>query len=452
MDGDIKMTIKQYSLPKGIDKLPVGVEIHGNSVRINFMFQNRRCKEPLKNIKRITKPNIVYAGNLVSMVKKDIRDDKFDYAKYFPESPRAFEFIAGRKIDTKRNIGDGVDLYLRIYKLNHQESGYKKLISKGNHVKIYFAEKREIRTIKKTEVEEFKAALVDQEGKFKLAPKTANLVLGVLRKVMDDALDDMIITINVARRVKSFKLKKLKGANADPLLRKEIETLEGLSYFRPQDQNMFLFNMWCGLSVSELRGLAWKDVDLENGFIYIRRIEVEGVIKCPKEMVRERKIELLEPAKFWLKKQIKFTSHNEPVEVLVTQDDSTTKIKEFVSFVFLNDQTAQNNKRAVPFSQPTMERWFKRFLEAGNIRPRAPNQCRHTFASQALSAFAPLEWVARMLGHSDIQMLKEHYGTWIPEDTKPMAKLVSEMMGVDKKYNEGLDEKPAQTFKPLEAI
>jgi integrase len=386
------------------------------------------------------------------MVKKDIRDEKFDYAKYFPDSPRAFEFIAGRKIDTKRNIGNGVDLYLRIYKLNHQVSGYKKLISKGNHVKTYFGEKREIRTIKKTEIEEFKAALVDQEGKFKLAPITANLVFGVLRKVMDDALDDLIITINVARRVKSFKLKKRKGAFADPLLRCEIETLEGLSYFRPQDQNMFLFNMWCGLSVSELRGLAWKDVDLANGYIYIRRIEVEGVIKCPKEMVRERKIELIDPAIFWLQKQIKHTAHIEPVEVIVTQDDSITKIKELVSFVFLNDQTAQNNKKAVPFSQPTMERWFKRFLEAGNIRPRAPNQCRHTFASQALSAYAPLEWVARQLGHSDTQMVKEHYGTWIPEDTKPMAKLISEMMGVDKKHVQFKEEKPAQEFKLLTAI
>jgi len=57
-----------------------------------------------------------------------------------------------------------------------------------------------------------------------------------------------------------------------------------------------------------------------------------------------------------------------------------------------------------------------------------------------------------MLGHSDIQMLKEHYGTWIPEDTKPMAKLVSEMMGVDKKYNENLDVKPARSFKPLEEV
>jgi hypothetical protein len=49
-------------------------------------------------------------------------------------------------------------------------------------------------------------------------------------------------------------------------------------------------------------------------------------------------------------------------------------------------------------------------------------------------------------------MLKDHYETWIPEDTKPMTKLVSEMMGADKKYNEGLDEKPARSFKPLAAI
>lgn len=54
---------------------------------------------------------------------------------------------------------------------------------------------------------------------------------------------------------------------------------------------------------------------------------------------------------------------------------------------------------------------------------------RHTFASQLLSSYVPLEWVARQLGHSDTKMIKRHYGRWIPDDTRSMAGMVSEMMG-----------------------
>lgn len=442
---------QKNDLPKGIDKLPPGVELRGDAIRIAFTYQGKRYREPLTKIKIASKANILYAGKMAAMIKAEIKSSSFDFKKHFPDSPRALKQVAGHEVDLKRTVGQAVDLYLDIYKLNHQNSGWKKLISKGDHIKTHFGENRQLRSILKTEIESFKAALIDPEGDHKLAPKTANAVLGVLRKVYDDAMDDFIVDVNIARRVKAFKIKKGKGENADPLVREEILTLEGLDYYRPQDQNMFLFNMWCGLSVSELRMLAWQDVDLENGFVYIRRVEVEGDIKCPKSGYRERRIELLEPALYWLKKQKRFTYQNEPVEIQVTQEDSNTKSTELITYVFLNDQTRQNNKKPVPFTQSSMERWFKIFLESVDIRSRGPNQCRHTFASQALSNYVPLEWVARQLGHTDIQMLKEHYGKWIPDDAKPMAKVIGEMMGVDGKYQEE-EVKPEIQSKGLRVV
>ena len=54
---------------------------------------------------------------------------------------------------------------------------------------------------------------------------------------------------------------------------------------------------------------------------------------------------------------------------------------------------------------------------------------RHTFASQALSSYVQVEWVARQLGHTDTTMVKKHYGRWIPSDTQSMAGIASKMMG-----------------------
>lgn len=76
-----------------------------------------------------------------------------------------------------------------------------------------------------------------------------------------------------------------------------------------------------------------------------------------------------------------------------------------------------------------MSNWFTAHLKKAEVRHRGANQCRHTFASQMLSSYVPVEWVARQLGHADTTMVRKHYGRWIPKDTKSMAGIVSKMLG-----------------------
>lgn len=107
----------------------------------------------------------------------------------------------------------------------------------------------------------------------------------------------------------------------------------------------------------------------------------------------------------------------------VIQRDNNTVKRENVRFVFRNGQSGE------PWHASSLLRWFTAHLKTVGVRHRGPNQCRHTFASQALSSYVPIEWVARQLGHTDTTMVKKHYGRWIPGDTKSLAGLVSQMMG-----------------------
>src|SRR5690606_11643751 len=52
------------------------------------------------------------------------------------------------------------------------------------------------------------------------------------------------------------------------------------------------------------------------------------------------------------------------------------------------------------------------------------------FASQMLSNFVSMEWVARQLGHTDTTMVKKHYGRWIHTDTPNMADQVSKCSAI----------------------
>ncbi|WP_352230885.1 site-specific integrase [Metapseudomonas resinovorans] len=191
---------------------------------------------------------------------------------------------------------------------------------------------------------------------------------------------------------------------------------------RQQDISMILFDCWAGLSLSELIALGWDDVDLEAGTVWVRRARVASEYKVPKEKSRNRLVELIDPALEYLRRHFDETGNLPAVTIEVVQRDNVTTKTEDVRFVFRNGVSGE------PWHASSVGRWFAGHLKRAGIRHRGPNQCRHTFASQALSSYVPVDWVARQLGHTDTTMVKKHYGRWIPSDTRSMAGIVSQMM------------------------
>jgi len=191
---------------------------------------------------------------------------------------------------------------------------------------------------------------------------------------------------------------------------------------------MFLFDMWAGLSLSELAAVAWEDIDTDKWQLRVSRARVEGEYKVPKERSRVRIVELVQPAIEYLKQQMPHTMMLPATSIEVIQRDNTTKKTESIRFVFLNDLPAG----AQAWHANSMLRRFGDILKKAKVRHRGPNQCRHTFASQCLSHYVPMEWLARQLGHSDTAMVKKHYGRWIPDEAPSMAAWVSEQLGFER--------------------
>lgn len=404
-------------LPKGMDKLPKGVHIHGNRIRISFMFAGKQCREPLRGVVKINKAALAYAENKRKVVLTEIKEGRFDYAAHFPDSNNAKLFSGWGGADSGRLVTEGVKSWLAVQKEKKASSSFKGYKSKAEHVKKKWPHRR-LADITKSEIELFQAELLGRG----LSPKTVNDIFTVVRGVWSNAFDDGVIRSNPLDRVPNVERDE-DVDYADPFTLKELERIQSVKTMRQQDINMVMFASWCGLSLSELIALSWDDVDTVDWVIHVRRARVGNEYKVPKERSRIRRVELIEPAKYWLQRQQAASFMLPPFIVKVKQRDNVTVKEDTVRLVFRNGQSNQ------PWNDNSLRRWFTGHLRRAKVRHRGPNQCRHTFASQMLSNYVSLEWVARQLGHKDTTMVKKHYGRWIHTDTPNLAAQVSEMLG-----------------------
>ena len=157
-------------------------------------------------------------------------------------------------------------------------------------------------------------------------------------------------------------------------------------------KNAIQFGFWTGLRTSELLGLRWENVSLEDGTAVIKEALVQGRMKQPKTKAGERKISLHKEALLAAKAQIKIRT-NSP-------------------FVF-HDPKSLNQWAS---DQPFRKRVWIPALKAANVKYRECSQMRHTFASQMLSDNRNPVWLANHMGHTDWGMIRKIYGRWIHEE------------------------------------
>jgi len=176
---------------------------------------------------------------------------------------------------------------------------------------------------------------------------------------------------------------------------------------------MIQFMIWAGPRVSETIALAWEDVDLAQGTVTFRRSKVRGAYRVTKTRRSTRKVRLLAPAWDALQKIDALNRKRKAETVDIVERDNKTVRQHKLHFVFLN------TKSGLPHVSDFVvrDRFFKAHLLAAGVRYRGPGQCRHTYASQLLTTgIASIDWIAEQMGHTNGNMIRQHYGTWINED------------------------------------
>lgn len=394
-------------------ELPKGVEIARDRVRIGFGWRGRHWYETLPG--QANAKTVERAGIKVAAIRLEIEEGRFDYRRHFPDSKNALKATTGRQdVNPRATVGEMLDEEAAIAKEKKAPSTARSELTWHRFIRDYFGEHRQVRYINEEDAEDFVRHLrgtLTAKGT-PLSPKSISNIMMPFRAILKRAHMRHILTHSVHDRFVAPKGKELRPKREKmPLTRDELDAFSVVDH-RPIDRDMFVFNCWTGLSVSELTALAWEDVDT-NGEVWtltIRRAYAERVWKVPKTEQRERTIELNRRAQVLLQAQRARTRLQRPITVDVLDRENLHTERQQIRPVFRNSETG------TIWNSQGMGRCFHTLCKKAGIPLRGPNQTRHTFASMMLTAGLPLPVLVQLMGHSNEMMLRRHYADWLDQD------------------------------------
>lgn len=369
--------------------MPRGVTVRehttSKTITITFTYKGVLCREPLKGLP-VTASNIKYAERLRGEIINNIERNIFNYADYFPTSPKLKTFgYSSKGLTVLNSLNNYIDLCCKRQLSPSTINGYKKCINALSYLHDIFVTELTAGIIKNW-VQEQTSSL-----------KTKRNILSFLKSSLDDAVIDGLIPVNpvsavsVSRYHNAENDKNKEDYVVDPFSPNEIELILN-SCNDEQHYNLFKFAFATGLRSSELCAVKWKDINFTEATININSARVIGIEKTTKTKAGTRTIELNTQALSALSNQKKY-------RVLGNE------------YIFLDPKT----KTGWASADAIRKKAWVPTLKRSGIRYRNPYQTRHTFATSHISQGVNLFWLSKQMGHKGPEMLFRHYGSYLKE-------------------------------------
>lgn len=379
----------------------MGTKARGKSIQIDFVYKGVRCRETLKL--QATKANLQFAESLYATITYEITIGTFDYRKHFPNSKRASLFSSNQS--GHESVKDALLSYLSAKKRTIAASTYDSYESAVRHHLIPTFGNLKLIDLSTQAVRQWMGGLI-------ISNKRINNVLIPLRGMLEDAFADGVIDRNPMDRIRNLEIRL---DDPEPFTFEEQHRV--LAVLPEQGKNLIQFAFWTGLRTSELIALEWNDIDWIKGTAYVQRACVRGKLKLPKTRSGKREVLLLPNA----------------MEALVNQKEFTFKTGKQI---FHNPVTDKPWSSDIKIRNPL----WTNALKAAGVRYRNPYQTRHTYASMLLSAGENPAWIAKQMGHTNMNMVLQKYGRYLP-DHDPLAgqKIINRMSQIG--HNFGVEKK-----------
>jgi len=270
--------------------------------------------------------------------------------------------------------------------------------------------KRPIDGIERREIKTWLVDLMHHSG---LSRARIDRVRAVLSSLMTAALDDGWIAAHPCARLGGlFAGKDRPGRDIpEPYSRDEAETFLNACYQKERDwYPLFLCLLHTGMRIGEAAGLQWGDLDFRGGFLVVRRAIVEGRETTPKSG-KARPVGMTPELAAALR----------DLRTLRKHDTLERGWGDPPPWVFVN-------REGRPVDPGNIHsRVMRRVCDAAGLRKIRLHDFRHTYATIALQAGAPIEAVSKSLGHSSIKITIDIYAHYIPSRDTRLTDVVGAM-------------------------
>lgn len=400
-------------------KYPTGVENHGGTLRLWFIYQGVRVRESLGVPD--TPKNRKVAGELRTSICYAIKTGTFNYPAQFPQSPnlRRFGFIQPGV--TLRNLSER---WLELKRMEITENAHKRYTSYikicteilGPEKPVGAFSNEDALLVRKELLTGFQICGKHQKNrsaKKGRTVRTVNVYLNCFSQMFMFAEMNGYIDKSPFSGITPLRKSK---SDPDPLTKSEYRrVLDGCP--SEQIRNLWVLAINTGMRHGEISALAWEDIDLKEGTITIsRNIAIKGHFTPPKTESGNRVINLTEPAIQALKNQLAYTRMGKQHQIKVHLREFGRLRIDACTFVFVPRLTARNGMGGDWYAPGSFGATWNDILKRSGIRHRRAYESRHTYACWALSAGANPNFIASQMGHTSAQMVYNVYGKWMSDN------------------------------------
>ncbi len=356
-----------------------GIKQYGQGIQITFYWHGTRYRPTLKI--KPTPANLKYAERLKGEVERAIALGTYtieQYVKHFPTSRIAKSAPKQVKvISTFKHLAAD-------WQLSISELAQGTIANYNKSLNFWLGK---LGSMPMTDIQYSTLLSISNSQGWKA--KYRNNMLIPVRRIFDMALNDGLLEKNPCSLIKNSKVQK---PPPDPFTIDEVNNITQslLKNYSEQIYNYYEFAFFSGVRPEEQIALKWGEIDFNHHLARIRRVRTASTDRETTKTNSIRDIELNSRAMAAINRQKQFTHLKS-------------------EYVFENPFTGKRwNSEA---SQRRIY-WIPTLKKLG-IRHRVQYQTRHTYATLNLMAGANPMWVARMLGHSSMQMLLTVYAKWI---------------------------------------
>ena len=374
---------------------------------LDFFYRSIRCRE--QTALPDTTENRRRVQTLMNRIDKEIRQGLFDYAATFPNSPKAASLSTPERVSVT-GPAPTVDIAPKVASAASRTpdfTDFSNLWREEMAPQWRRAHRRSVDAIfdahllpafgtcafaslTKADVLAFRGRLANLPGRTstKLSATTINKIMGILRQVLMEASERFGLP-DVFKGIKRIKARR---PDVLPFSLNEVERIR--DSIREDFRDYVTVRFFTGMRTGEINGLKWKHVDFTRGQILVRETYAAGEAEeNAKTESSLRDIPMVPLVREALEHQ--FEVRRPDCEyVFCTRDGYPIDAHNFTNRI-----------------------WYPllRFL---GIERRRPYQTRHTTATLMLAAGENPEWIARLMGHANTQMLFTVYSRFVPNLTR----------------------------------